>query len=237
MQTDPQQGQQSGPPPFPPSWPVPVPGSQPWPPAQPIVPPTWFPPPATPVSPPPPPGFLPPGSPQFPPYGYGGPGPVAPVAPAVPRASRRHTWLVALAISFFVVASLVSCGVLLFLSFQQARQYLSLSTSSGSLSITHHVLVEDYYTALQDQNYQLAYSLLASNATVKGQHLDLNGYVQLARAQDERFGKIGSFSIQEVDPNHFTVTVWRDQAIYDVHVTFAAESLSLFDGISSVDGI
>ncbi|MBX5458369.1 MAG: hypothetical protein IRZ31_15860 [Thermogemmatispora sp.] len=196
-----------------------------------MVPPTWFPsPPSTAF----PSGM---GMGPFPPYS--GPAPLT-AAPAPPPTLQQPWWL-PLAITFFIVASLASCGLTAFLAFQQASQSLSQSLSQSvspaTLETAHQTVVQDYYTAIQQQQYQSAYIELASDATVKGQHLDLNGYLQLARAQDQRFGKVSEFSVNELDPYHFTVTVWRDLAIYEVHLTFATQALPTLDRITSVDGI
>ncbi|MBE3564370.1 MAG: hypothetical protein IMW90_01440 [Thermogemmatispora sp.] len=231
MQSDPQQQKQPEQPPLVSPWPPAAPGLQPWPAAPNMVPPTWFPaPPSTAF----PSGM---GMGPFPPYS--GPAPL-PASPA-PHPTLQQPWWLPLAITFFIVASLASCGLTAFLAFQQASQSLSQglsqSVSPATLETAHRTLVQNYYTAIQQQEYQLAYADLASDATVKGQHLDLNGYLRLAHTQDQRFGKVSDFSIIEQDPYHFTVTVWRDQAIYEVNLTFATQTLLTSDGISSVDGI
>ncbi len=177
----------------------------------------------------------------FPPYGGPAPLPTPLPAPPAPRSTRQQPWWLPLAITFFIVASLASCGLATFLAYQQTSQLLSQSlrqnVSPATLETAHRTVVQNYYTAIQQQQYQLAYIELASDATVQGQHLDLNGYLQLARAQDQRFGKVSDFSVDDQDPYHFTVTVWRDLAIYDVHLTFATQALPTLDRISSADGI
>lgn len=237
MQSDPQQQNQPEQSPLASPWPPAAPGPQPWSGAPNMVPPTWFP--------PPPSMAFPAGMSMapFPPPPYGGPAPLPrPLpAPPAPRLTRQQPWWLPLAITFFIVASLVSCGLAAFLAFQQASQNLTQgltqNVSPATLETAHRTVVQDYYTAIQQQQYQLAYIELASNATVKGQHLDLDGYLQLARAQDQRFGTVSEFSVNELDPYHFTVTVWRDLAIYDVHLTFATQTLPTLDRITSADGI
>ncbi len=83
--------------------------------------------------------------------------------------------------------------------------------------------ITDYYQALQEQNYPLAYSFLDPNAIIiNGQHITLNSFTQMAKARYTQYGPILRFSVSPYLPVA-TVTVIRKSYAYHAHLTLKQE--------------
>ena len=85
------------------------------------------------------------------------------------------------------------------------------SVSSGTVSPTPggtgtiEATVTSFYKALEAQNYTLAYSYLASAATLDGQKLTQQTFTQLAQARDNHFGPVTSFDLLISSSDHTQV--------------------------------
>ena len=157
----------------------------------------------------PPYGQPPYGQPGQPPYGqpaYGQPG-LPPVgvpdyarAPQAQKKSRRGLWIALGIIGGVLVLLCVGFGV-------AGALGVSLFTSivSGPTNA-----VNQYYTAVENQDYQTAYSYLQLDTfTVGGQQVAANEavYARLASALDTTKGKVTSHSITNIQVNNNDATV------------------------------
>jgi hypothetical protein len=85
-----------------------------------------------------------------------------------------------------------------------------------------------FYTAVEAQNYALAYTYLATNATInptgdRPQPLTKDTFIQTARTLDETVGKVTSFAaeVDSSDPAIIIMTVSRSNlAAYHSHLQF-----------------
>lgn len=83
--------------------------------------------------------------------------------------------------------------------------------------------ITNYYQAVQEQNYPLAYSYLDPNAIIiNGQHITLDTFTQMAKARYDQYGAILSFSVSPYLPVA-TVTVIRKSYAYHAHLTLQHE--------------
>lgn len=83
--------------------------------------------------------------------------------------------------------------------------------------------ITNYYQALQEQNYSLAYSFLDPNAIIiNGQHITLNTFTQMAKARYTQYGPIQRFSFLPATPV-VAVTVIRKSYAYHAHLMVKQE--------------
>ncbi len=77
----------------------------------------------------------------------------------------------------------------------------------------------EYYQAIEDQNYDYAYSFLDPNAT----GLSQAAFLQMAQDADKAEGKVQSFSVAAFPPK-VVMTVSRNMGPYHVHLLFQQEN-------------
>jgi len=166
--------------------------------------------------------------------------------PQQPTQSRRALWIVLGIFGGLIVLGLIGCVVFFVLIGTAAQRTISTVTTSiektetaVSSSSGPEVTVQQYYTAIQSQDYVTAYSYLESNlTTTNGQALTQQLFTQAAMSQDSSSGQVTGFTVT-ADPNDstkFTVSVTRGtNAPYTVNiqVTMVGSDWK----ISSYDGI
>jgi hypothetical protein len=154
-------------------------------------------------------GQQPPPQPQYDPTQYVGPYGAPPVPgympPQQPRQSRRALWIVLGIIGGILVLSCAFCGILFALGAGP------IASIVGSIAGPTNV-VNQYYNAIQRQDYPTAYSYLDTNLiATNGQTLTQDLYTTGAQALDLAKGKVSSFSIGNIsltnNNNTATVTV------------------------------
>jgi hypothetical protein len=170
----------------------------------------------------PPPYYGQPGQPQQPPYqqpewapphaptqyvapAYGTPPVPGYMPPQQPRQSRRALWIVLGIFGGLIVLSCALCGILF------AMGAGPIASIVGSIAGPTNV-VNQYYNAIQRQDYTTAYSYLDTNLiATNGQALTVELYTTGAQALDLAKGKVSSFSIGNIsltnNNNTATVTV------------------------------
>ncbi len=156
-------------------------------------------------------------------------GPHPPYVPGPPevkpqtKRSRAWIWIVA---SVLGVALLVSCGLC-------GWGMYSIFSSTFHQVMEPLTLTQNYYSALQEKNYSLAYSYLSPQKTISG--LTLDEFTQQARARDSQYGPVRSYTpgqpafatsttdtgTSSADLNSATITVdvKRSQQSYSVLIT------------------
>jgi hypothetical protein len=228
QQPDPgQQPQQPQPPYGQPGQPQPPPYGQPQPPNEQ----QWG------QQPPPQHGQQPYGQPQQPPYGqqWGQQPPqdyaptqyVAPaygaqpvpgyMPPPQPRRSRRGLWITLSIIAGLLVLGCGGCGILFALG---AGPLVNIVGSIVGPAYT----VNQYYTAVKNQNYNTAFSYISTDMTTStGQTLTQDLYTTAAQLLDTAKGKVTNYSVGNISSSNnvtsVTVTVTRANAPpYDVHL-------------------
>ena len=167
-----------------------------------------------PNQPPPPPPFEQPqtvyGSPP-----YGVP-PVPPVAvyvvPPPPKKSLRWLWITLGIIGGIVVLGCSGCVIVSIISVNSFSQSTSLVTTANL-----------YYQAVRDQQYTIAYSYIdPAGASVSGQTLTRELFVNGAQAIDAQKGVVTSFASSGFSINGNTATVTmqvnRGSQSYTVHL-------------------
>lgn len=92
-------------------------------------------------------------------------------------------------------------------------------------------LITNYYTAIEQQNYSLAYSYLASNAQIGGKHLSLNTFTQLAKNADKQFGLVAQFDVNSIS-NGYQAAILRSQKTYTVFITVSSDGSSIISADS-----
>jgi hypothetical protein len=131
-----------------------------------------------------------------------------------PRQSRRALWIVLGILGALIVLSCAVCGIFFALGIGFFAKTVAAPTST----------VDQYYTAIKNQNYDTAYSYLAPNLTASnGQQLTQAIYKTAAQALDTVKGTVSNFTIGNISVNNdtasMTVTVKRANAsAYDVHL-------------------
>jgi hypothetical protein len=176
-----------------------------------------------------------PGQPQQPPYGQPQWGQQPPqdytptqyVAPAYgaqpvpgyappqqPKRSRRGLWIVLGIIGGLIVLSCAVCGIL----FATGAAFFAKTVAGPA------IVVNDYYNAVEKQDYSKAYSYISTNLTVpNGQTLTQELYAAAAQGLDSVKGKVTNYSVGSVSVNNdtasVTVSVTRgSNPAYDVHL-------------------
>lgn len=200
-----------------------------------------------------------PGQPQQPPYGpqgYGQPGqpgpfgqpqppfygqqpgqpPYAPpygppyMPPPPQKRSLKWLWITLGIIGGLVVLSCAGCFLFGTFGLNAVKQVAGPAFVTG-----------EYYQYIKMQQYDKAYALLDSNATltVAGASVPTNqsSYMQAAQLVDQKLGTVSNFTVQPSgnDLSHLTVTVTRGSQSYDVHLTFSGTGSST--KIATIDGI
>ena len=133
------------------------------------------------------------------------PAPGTAASPPVQKRSRKWIWIVA---SILGVALVVSCGLCGWAFYNIFNT--SFQTTTGVIST-----VDDYYNAIQSQNYALAYKDLTPQGAISG--LTQQGFIQQAQQRDQQYGKVTSYTFGQPsfttnpttgpDLTHITMTV------------------------------
>ncbi len=125
--------------------------------------------------------------------------------PPQQKRSLRWLWITLGIVGVLIVAGCAICGVL------TANGIGFLAQKAGPV-----VAVDQYYTAVQKQDYATAFSYLSPDATLtsQGQTVPIGGsqqgYVQAAQLLDENFGTVSS---------HTVAATGSDTAILTINVT------------------
>ena len=139
--------------------------------------------------------------------------------PQQPRRSRRGLWIVLGIIGGLIVLSCAACGILFALG---AGPLVNIVGSIAGPAYT----VNQYYNAVEKQDYTTAFSYISTNSTVlNGQISTQDLYTSAAQAVDAAKGKVTSFSIGNISLTNnnntaiVTVTVTRSSTpAYVVHL-------------------
>ncbi len=156
------------------------------------------------------------GQPQQPQYGIPQVPYYAPQQQQPPKKRRRWLWIV-LGIVGVLLLVCVGGGLLLF----------NFLTHNGATDAANQ-----YYTAVEKQDYNTAFTYLDTNLTLNGQSLTQSLYIQGAMLFDQAKGKLTAYSISNISLNSnngvntamLTVSETRNGAPYDVHVQLKQES-------------
>ncbi len=124
-----------------------------------------------------------------------------------------------------------ACGIAGYYGFNFAAQ-----------AVGPQITVQQYYQAVQQQDYATAYSYLANDATVNVNNQSVpvtqeTSYESAAKALDISLGPVTSFkpTTNGSDTSHVTVTVTRNGKSYDVHMVLVKVGNNW--KIQSADGI
>jgi hypothetical protein len=153
------------------------------------------------------------------------PGVQPPFLTVPPRQKKSRKWLW-ISLSILAVVILLSCGLCSWAAYPIVTQAYQQASSAvyGSQD-----LVNNYYSAIQNQQYSQAYTYLTSQGS--DEHLTQTQFVQEAQQRDKQYGPVYSFtagapSVNHSDVNgqtidHFTVdiTVARAKSKYTVHLS------------------
>jgi len=139
--------------------------------------------------------------------------------PEQARRSRRGLWIVLGIIGGLIVLSCAACGILFALG---AGPLVNIVGSIAGPAYT----VNQYYNAVEKQDYTTAFSYISTNSTVlNGQISTQDLYTSAAQAVDAAKGKVTSFSIGNISLTNnnntaiVTVTVTRSSTpAYVVHL-------------------
>jgi hypothetical protein len=134
--------------------------------------------------------------------------------PQQPGRSRRGLWIALAIIGGLIILSCAVCGVL----FVTGAGFFAKTIAGPAIT------VDQYYTAVKNQNYNTAYSYISTNLTASnGQTLTQELYTTAAQALDTVKGKVTNYSIGNISTNNnvatVTVSVTRGSASpYDVQL-------------------
>ncbi len=157
--------------------------------------------------------------PQQPPYGqpqYGQP-PYGQVPPTPPKRSLRWLWITLAIVGVLILAGCATCGIL------SVNAIGPFARAVGPV-----VAVDQYYTAVQKQDYTTAFSFLSNDATLTSQNQTVpigtsqQAYSQAAQLLDANFGTVTSHSVAASgsDTTVLTINVTRTKhAPYSVRFT------------------
>ena len=135
--------------------------------------------------------------------------------PQQPRRSRRGLWIVLAIIGGLLVLVCGGCGILF------ASGVGIFGGIVGSIAGPAYT-VNQYYNAIEKQDYAKAYSYIGTNlTTTNGKTLTQDLYTVAAQALDLAKGKVSSFSVGDITSSNnvttVTVSVTRaNTASYDV---------------------
>lgn len=125
-----------------------------------------------------------------------------PMAPqARPRRSYKWLWITAAILGSLLV---ISCGICGWAGFGLFST--SFRQASGTVSVA-----ENYYSAIQRQDYSQAYSLLSPSGSIQG--LTREQFIQQARDRDRDLGPVTSFTLR---PATFSTDVNSDSSLSSV---------------------
>jgi len=99
------------------------------------------------------------------------------------------------------------------------RAVMSATPTPDPPPISVETTATEYYQAIEDQNYDYAYSFLEPNAT----GLSQAAFLQMAQDADKAEGKVQSFSVAAFPPK-VVMTVSRNMGPYHVHLLFQQEN-------------
>jgi hypothetical protein len=176
-------------------------------------------------------GAPPPGYPRFaqgqsypeqqpPPY-FPGPPPIQ------PQPKQANGWLTALWITLGLVIAL-SCGLCGWAGVTYMSAFSGVATSIGS----SQNIINNYYDALQNQNYSQAYSYLQPQGSISG--LTQDQFTQDAQQADAQHGKILRYTpgqLQSKFGNHGSIQFTDDVQIVREHKQYTAHlTLGMVNG-------
>jgi hypothetical protein len=164
------------------------------------------------------------GQPQYPPPQYGAP-PTQPPPYGVPptpayaqqpqKKSRRWLWITLGIIGGIIALGCAGCAIA-----------TALGVNFFAQAVGPTVVAEQYYQAIQKQDYVTAYSYLASGATltIQGQPVPVTQpqlFTAAAQALDSQLGPVSSHTLQPDGSNtsRITVVVIRPKKTYNVILT------------------
>ncbi len=144
---------------------------------------------------------------------YGAPPVPGYAPPQQPGRSRRTLWIVLGIFGGLIVLSCAICGIL----FVAGVGFFAKSVAAPAL------VVNQYYGAVQKQDYNTAYSYIDQNLTASnGQPLTQQVYTVAAQLLDTTKGKVSNFSVGNISVTNntasVTVSVTRGSTAYDVHL-------------------
>ena len=148
---------------------------------------------------------------------YGGMPPVPPYAPEPPKKSHRRLWMtlgiVGIVLVLFVCGGCVTASVFGFRYFQQ--------------NIGAALVAAQYYEALKEQKYALAYSYVDANASIEDQHVSLATFTRMAQTADTTRGKVTQYTPATFTEPGNTATVMikvtRNKQTYPVRLQLKRE--------------
>jgi hypothetical protein len=144
-------------------------------------------------------------------------------------------------IGVFVVLGFGGCMIAFLAIVQQSSNTLrtGISTTPVFSTAGASLTVDEYYQAIQQQDYSLAYLQLGSQATIAGQQVTQSTFTQLAQTADNQKGQVTSFQAtpDPNDPTHFSVSVTRNSGTYTVHLMLTPLGSSSVWEITQADGI
>jgi len=141
------------------------------------------------------------------------------VAPPPVKRSRKWIWFVVITLSVAFLGSVGLCG----------WAFSSIFTATFQQATGSVIVVNDYYTAIQAQNYAAAYSYLAPQGQISG--LTQDQFVQQAQNRDTLYGVVVSYVLGQSsfasnpstgpDLSYMTITVnvTRNRLSYSVLLT------------------
>ncbi len=126
-------------------------------------------------------------------------------------------------------------GVLLLTAFVGASAFFALHSFFQQTDQPVPV-AGNYYLALMTQDYTKAYADLDSQATINGQQVDEQTFINLAKAVDAQRGRVFGYSIEgDGSGSSLTMTVQRGGHSYQVHLQLKQDGSAW--KIISADGI
>jgi flagellar basal body-associated protein FliL len=140
---------------------------------------------------------------------YGEMPPMPPYAPRPAKKSHRGLWITLGIVGVLVLLVCGGCVTASFFAFRYIQE-----------NIGPTLVVAQYYEALKEQKYDLAYSYVDANATIEGQHVSLATFTHLAQTVDTTEGKVTQYT-----PAGFTET--GNSATARMQVTRRKETYSV----------
>src|SRR6266480_4515298 len=134
--------------------------------------------------------------------------------PQQPGRSRRGLWIALAIIVGLIVLGCAVCGIL----FANGVGFFARTVAGPAIT------VDQYYTAVKNQDYNTAYSYISPNTTTStGKTLTQQLYTVAAQGLDTLKGKVTNFSVGSVSTSNnvasVTVSVTRgSDSPYDVHL-------------------
>jgi hypothetical protein len=148
---------------------------------------------------------------------YGGMPPMPPYPPEPPRKSHRRLWItlgiVGIVLVLFVCGGCVATSVF---GFRYIQQHIG------------PVLAADqYYEALKEQKYDMAYSYVDANATIQNQPVSQETFTHLAQTADTTSGKVTQYTngdfMQTGNSATVMMQITRNKQTYPVRLQLRRE--------------